>query len=674
MSTALHSGLDALANWRRALDRGIAQCVSLLTEHGLHDAKTQALAAALRQRLATDRLVVAFVAEFSRGKSELINALFFADTGRRVMPATPGRTTMCPVELAWDAQLPPSLTLLPIATRSSGQTVTALREQPELWHSLAFPLVDPDAMADVLQAVTRTRQVPVDEARALGFWDDEHPDDNPPRDAHDLVEVPAWRHALINYPHPMLRRGLVVIDTPGLNAIGAEPELTLGLLPSAHATVYLLAADTGVTRSDLAVWRDHLGDRACERFVVLNKIDTLCDPLLSPEQIEAQLQRQCSVVADTLGVAAERVFPLSARAALTARVQGDDAALADSRLPALEQALQAQLLPQRSAVMGRMIEDGVLSLQQTALRQLSGRQQQIAEQLFELCSLRGKSGGRLALMSQRLATEAADFERCVPRLAALRGVLAKQQQAVMDSLSGDSVRQAVQQMRQEADASLLKLGAARAFASLGVALRALISDADSRTAEIDEMVGASQRQINAEFGFSLGASPRPVLTDFCAELDRLEDGYSRYLGVTQVWRRAQPGFMDNFMRMLLSKLRLVFENAAVEVELWVRAISAQMDDQLRERRRVLAQRREAFVRIQSAESELDRSIVELEAQSQHLDQISGQLAALVDALRIQAATPPGGDAVGQWTAALPAAPAPRLQLVADSLASACRVA
>ena len=42
----------------------------------------------------------------------------------------------------------------------------------------------------------------------------------------DLVEVPAWRHAAINYPHPLLKRGLVVLDTPGLNAIGAEPELT----------------------------------------------------------------------------------------------------------------------------------------------------------------------------------------------------------------------------------------------------------------------------------------------------------------------------------------------------------------------------------------------------------------------------------------------------------------
>ena len=35
---------------------------------------------------------------------------------------------------------------------------------------------------------------------------------NPPRAADGTVEVPAWRHALINYPHPLLKKGLVVKD------------------------------------------------------------------------------------------------------------------------------------------------------------------------------------------------------------------------------------------------------------------------------------------------------------------------------------------------------------------------------------------------------------------------------------------------------------------------------
>ena len=78
---------------------------------------------------------------------------------------------------------------------------------------------------------TRTQRVSVEQATALGLWSETQPEDNPPRSADGSVEVPAWRHAVINYPHPLLERGLVVIDTPGLNAVGSEPELTLGLLP-----------------------------------------------------------------------------------------------------------------------------------------------------------------------------------------------------------------------------------------------------------------------------------------------------------------------------------------------------------------------------------------------------------------------------------------------------------
>ena len=271
MSSALLPSLDSLAAWRRALGRGVEHFGAMLTDNGLLDAQAQTLLACVRQQLASERWVLAFVAEFSRGKSELINAMFFADTGRRLLPATPGRTTMCPVELAWDAQQMPSLALLPIASRTSGQTLAELRDQPALWVRMPLSLDDPDAMALTLEQVARAVHVPVDQARALGFWSDDQAEHNQPCDASGQVELPAWRHALINYPHPLLKRGLVVIDTPGLNAIGAEPELTLALLPSAHATVFLLAADTGVTRSDLSVWRDHLDGRVGERFVVLNK-------------------------------------------------------------------------------------------------------------------------------------------------------------------------------------------------------------------------------------------------------------------------------------------------------------------------------------------------------------------------------------------------------------------
>ncbi len=82
-------------------------------------------------RLRDDTLTIAFVAEFSRGKSELINAIFFADYGQRILPSAAGRTTMCPTELLYDETLPPSIRLLPIETRAAALSTSDFRERSQ---------------------------------------------------------------------------------------------------------------------------------------------------------------------------------------------------------------------------------------------------------------------------------------------------------------------------------------------------------------------------------------------------------------------------------------------------------------------------------------------------------------------------------------------------------------
>jgi len=653
MTSAFLPSIDALALWRRELDRGLEHLSKMLGESSLLDAEDQARVIHLRQRLANDRMVLAFVAEFSRGKSELINALFFSESQRRVMPATPGRTTMCPVELAWDAAQPAQMLLLPIDTRGSGQTVAELRGQPDRWRQVVLPADDPAGMARALDEVTRTTRVTVDEARMLGFWNDERTQDNPPRDAQGRVEVPSWRHALVNFPHPLLRRGLVVIDTPGLNAVGAEPELTLSLLPMAHATVFLLAADTGVTRADLDVWREHLSDRSAERYVVLNKIDTLDDPFNTPAEVEQQLQRQCEQVAQILEIEQAQVYPLSARAALAARVKGDEAAVTASRLPLFEEALLSHLLPKRGQVIGHMVDEGVQQLQRVAGRRLHDRQRRNSDHLTELNGLRGKSVAKLQKVSQRLDGEAEQFERCTPRLNALRAVLSRESKALLSGITADQVREAVQQMRQDSQSSWLKLGSGRAFASLCERLRSMLDVARRQVDELDTMLRNSIRQLNVDGGLSLTETPKPVLDNYYQELDRVQSGYSHYVGVTQFWRLSQPSFMDQFTRTLMSRLRVVFEGMANEIESWIRKASAQMDEQLRDHRRALRQRREAHARIRAAESGLDRSIEELLEQQSQLQQLADRLAADGEALRRLAGMAPSDAALY----------APRLRLV-----------
>jgi hypothetical protein len=628
MPSPIAESLDALAAWRGELDQHVLQLGRSLAELDLQGDADAALLDALRERLVGDKLVLAFVAEFSRGKSELINAIFFADAGRRVLPATPGRTTMCPVELRYEADVPPRLSLLPIETRLRGLSLAELRPREAHWQQVPLDPQRPQSLVQALVAVTRTQRVSVEEATALGFWHASQPEDNPPLGADGCIEVPAWRHAIINYPHPLLRRGLVVIDTPGLNAIGAEPELTLGLLPSAHAVVFVLAADTGVSKSDLAIWRDHLGQASLERFVVLNKIDTLMDPLVSAAEVEAQIEHQCEDAARTLGVAPNRVFPISARDALAARVAGDVQGQQASRLQPLEEALAAELLPQRQALLVRSAVGVVEQLRTSGHLRLVDRRRQMAEQLLELRGLRGKSGARLRMLVERVDAEATDFERCTARLAALRAVQLRMLRGMLELLSSDQLRSEAAVMQSEMSARVLNLGARAALGTLMQRLHSALAKAAMQADEMRQMLQGSFVQLNTEFGFSFVLAPQPVLTPFEQELALIDQNYGRFLGVTQAWRMVAPGFAEQFRRMLLAKLRVVFENAAGELELWSKAAQGQIELQLRERRRGFARRREALQRVQAASGDLEQRINEVQTQDEHLAAMQARLDAL----------------------------------------------
>src|SRR6185369_9097140 len=241
-----------------------------------------------------------------------------------------------------------------------------------------------------------------------------------------------------------------------------------------------------------------------------------------------------------------------------------------------------------------------------------------AEQTLELRGLRGKNSGKVRLMLKRVEAETAEFEQCTTLLQAMRSVHARMLKDVLVDLSSDRLRDEVAEMQAELGSAFMHLGARKAFIALCERLRALLASSQRRNAEIREMLGASFARLNAEFGFSLVVGKPLDFERFASELQLIENNYVQYLGLTLALRLAQPKFMEQFRRMLVSKLRVVFENASSELELWNKAVSAQVDSQLRERRRGFRRRREALERIQAAASELELRLTELDAQDQRL--------------------------------------------------------
>ena len=88
----------------------------------------------------------------------------------------------------------------------------------------------------------------------------------------------------------------------------------------------------------------------------------------------------------------------------------------------------------------------------------------------------------------------------------------------------------------------------------------------------------------------------------------------------------------------------MFEAAANELELWSKTATAQLDAQLRERKRSFARRMEAVNRIQQAASGLVERIAEIEEAECNLTELERRLAELTAELVQQPAANDGAPA------------------------------
>ncbi|MBT2322896.1 dynamin family protein [Variovorax paradoxus] len=628
MTRSFNQQFDQHGAWRRNFAHRLKWLSHWLDENELLDQSVAERLRDLESQMRTSKVMVAFVAEFSRGKSELINAIFFAAYGRRIMPASAGRTTMCPTELGYDAAHVPSLRLLPIETRLEPYSLAHWRDKPEHWTEIPIDVEDAEQLSQTMNKVAEVRWVPMAEARSLGFWSDDTPEDNPVPDAEGRVEIPRWRHAVLNMPHPLLEQGLVILDTPGLNAIGAEPELTVSLIPQAHAVVFILAADTGVTRSDLAIWREHLiteSDAGETRIVVLNKIDTMWDTLSTPAQIDAQIQRQRKGAAELLGVPLPQVLPVSAQKGLQAKIRRDVPLLQASRLPALEAVLGEGLLGKREKMLRLAVDAGITALQAEAARILKVRQRDLSEQALELQGLRGKNVSVIRHMRSRIEQEQTEFEGSNARILALRSVQGKLLREVYAVLGSTALKADMGRLASALKRPGIKFNVRKVYGETFDSLRNNLREVQATTAEIQSMLHATFRQLNAEHGFALQAPAEPDLTGFEQQLSQIERSHIHYLGIGNLLKLAQPDFCDKLVRALASRLRVVNEAAMTEVERWSKGAGAQLDAQLKERRRNFTKRIEAVERIQGAAGNLDERLAELAAQESGLTELHARL-------------------------------------------------
>jgi len=561
--------VDAYVTWKRDLIREITRYRSWLAHNRLNSEAVGARLERALRVLRTDHITLAFVGEYSRGKTELINSLFFSNYGQRILPSRAGRTTMCPTELFFDPRSERSyIRLLPIESRLEDTSIAQLKRTPRLWLHLPLDPQDPDNMAEAFAQVALTKAMPVEQAIQLGF----DPATLESADGSDHVRVPAWRHAMVNFDHPLLRQGLRILDTPGLNALGSEPELTLSMLPNAQAIIFLLSADAGVTASDMQIWQQHIRqldeDTQNSLFAVLNKIDVLWDDVAGEDFVQNAIEQIRQSTAQQLGIDPADVMPLSAKQALMAKIRGDQALLERSQLEQLERLLSQRILTHKEQLLEEQVVHQVLALLQNSQHTLRLRLEKVIEQRDLLASHQTGSGQMLLELTARTRHDHNRHHKRLLDLKTNQRLLQRQGDLLRTAIRAERLEEHLTRLRRSLTGSLTTLGINLAILHFFRSVEQDLGILEQEAERANKMVSAIYRRHNEENPLHGIDPPLFQLQPYQRELRTLQTKADQFRLQLKTLLTEQRTLTRRFFATLVQEVIGLHQRLRQEAEQW----------------------------------------------------------------------------------------------------------
>jgi hypothetical protein len=522
---------------------------------------------------------------------------------------------MCPTEIYFDPAEEPYIKLLPIESRKGDDSIASLKHKPVEWVKIRLNLSSQEEMATAMSSLAEVKSVSVEEAGLLGLLDEaDFVTTTVVVKQGGKVEIPCWRHALINYPHPLLKKGLVILDTPGLNALGTEPELTLSMIPSAHAVLFLLAMDTGVTKSDLDVWQKYVQSYVTRRIAVLNKIDLMWDDLKSEDQIETAVERQLVETARILGLPRDHVIALSAQKGLIARIRGDAALLARSRIEILEGLLAEQIIPSKQQILRAAVTREIGNMLETSLESVSAQLVSTRGELQEMSKLSGKNRELAKLLLARLELDKSTYARRMDSFKRSSATVLKQGNVLIGTLADERLDDLMNRSLASIEGSWTTAGLMRSMQAL--------FDTFSRQAEkILEFAGETRNYVDgvySEFhkiyGFAKMTPPALNLERHILRMHSLHQNTERFCKDPVNVMTEKHFLVRRFYNGLVSNARDLFTQLRLELDAWVNSALMPLSMQLKEHQKLLERKVENLRKVAGDITSLQERVRQLEQQ------------------------------------------------------------
>lgn len=564
---------------------------------------------------------VLFLAEFSRGKTELINATIFGDQGSRFLPSSPGRTTRCTTILQYEQSELPSIRLLPTSAPEGiqKQPLSMLMDNKNAWHQTLFSLHDKNGVKQAFAQIAETERVTPEVAESLGFLDDTSDESLADVDTvGGMVPVPKWRHAVINYPHSLLKSGLRIVDTPGLNALGVEPELTLQALESAHAIIFVLSADTGITRSEMKLWREHVkstGDTD-NVIVVLNKVDLLWDELKTRDEIDRDIKKQVREVARILELPHDQVFPVSAQKAMLGRARDDQRMIKASGIQRYEQALADTI---NYTNQQRLVKHAVAELSPSlhAIRSVLKRRIQDNEaHVTELRALQKNQRGVADASLDKVKRDVAKHTRARERVVELKGELSEGYTRFVRRLDLLFLDRMIASYRYEISNQLTTPGLQREMNDFHAVAVDRFQMALAYVVRLEKKIKRTFTDVEQILDVS-GLKPRKIEPEIYIEmLRKLQSSHYKHSKGLGMIMTEQHILRDRYHGSVMIRIRNLYKQTRDDVDRWCRTVIVPLDLELKDRATEIKRRHASLERVRNKGSVIQDEVDDLEERMQ----------------------------------------------------------
>jgi hypothetical protein len=610
MASQLERRIAQFTDWRTKLVTATDEFRAWQDTYGHADIEQTLRIYDLVEGLRNDRIRLAFLGESAEDKIGLINALLFSDLPGGLLPIGAGCEFLCPTEIFHDPAEAPFVRVLPIDTRKRQESIASLRRSPIEWITMRLNADSPESIADTMRSLSEPLTVGIDEAKSLNLTNVER--------SGDAVSIPAWRYALINLPHPMLKSGVIVFYTPALQMLSAEPEIALRMAANAQSLLIVLGKELTPTVQN--VWKQYAQNSRAIKFVVL-------DTGAGADAAAAER------VTQAFDIPASNVFQIPIKQAVVERLAHNEPSELTAGIEQLEILHAERLVPERQALLLSSVAKEIGPLVQSARQAVAARFIATIKEMQDLTSTSGKSRSVALDMLTRLETQRKTYQRSVAAFNVTYANLMARGQELLAALHDDRIEEILSHDREFISGAWTTSGMWKNMQGLFGYFGEQVEKILNYATKLKETVEGIYQNFHENFGLAKLSPPALTLAKHLEAMHDLQENASRFCHDPLNIATYRDFMVKKFYNGLVEEARQQFELTRLDTEHWLRGALGPLNVQIMERQNLMLKRVESLrnlknnlTTVQERLKQFDQQRISLKKQGDQLDRLRADLA------------------------------------------------